>query len=268
MIDKVRAVLFDMDGVFYRGKQALPGANELLAVLARREIVYACITNNASMTREQYSAKLHGMGIAVPAERIVTSATATSVWLRSRAPRGTTVFAIGMDGLREALFGDGYFVEQRPEGSQRPEYVVVGADFEMTYAKLATACLAIRAGAAFVGTNPDTTFPSEVGIVPGVGAFILALEAASDRKATIIGKPERAMFDAALQMLGVPAPEALVVGDRLDTDILGAERAGIPSVMLLTGVSTLADLERSTVQPDAVFEGLPELLEAFRNAEF
>jgi 4-nitrophenyl phosphatase len=256
----VRAALFDMDGVLYRGMAALPGVNELLAHLAQRNVSYACITNNASRTREQYEAKLAAMGIHVPAARIVTSATATSVWLRAQTPRGTTVFAIGMDGLREALFADGYFVEQ----SERPQYVVVGADFEINYAKLKTACLAIRAGATFVGTNPDTTFPSEEGIVPGVGSFILALEAASDVKATIIGKPERAMFDAALRMLGVPANEAVVVGDRLDTDILGAERAGIPSAMVLTGVSSVAELQSSATRPSAVFAGLPELLDAWR----
>ena len=253
---RMRAVLFDMDGVLYRGNQALPGVNELLAFLAEQSVAYACVTNNASRTREQFSAKLQAMGIGVPPERIITSATATSVWLRTRAPRGTTVFAIGMDGLREALFGDGYFVEQ----AERPEYVVVGADFEVTYAKLRTACYAIRAGATFIGTNPDTTFPMEDGIAPGVGALILALEAASDARATIIGKPERAMFDTALQMLGVGAADALAVGDRLDTDILGAIRAGVPSALVLTGVTTPEEARAGEIRPDAVFDDLPHLL--------
>jgi 4-nitrophenyl phosphatase len=259
---RVRAVLFDMDGVLYRGMEALPGVNELLAFLAEQKVSYACITNNASRTREQFSTKLRQMGIAVPAERIITSATATSIWLRTRTPRGTSVFAIGMDGLRNALFADGYFVEQ----AQEPQYVVVGADFEITYAKLKTACLAIRAGATFIGTNPDTTFPSEEGIIPGVGAFILALEAASGVKSTIIGKPERGMFDAALQMLGIRAEQTLVVGDRLDTDILGANRAGIPVAMVLTGVSTRADLDASAggPRPSGVFQDLPELLRIWR----
>jgi len=253
---RMRAVLFDMDGVLYRGSQALPGVNELLAFLAEQSVAYTCVTNNASRTREQFSAKLQGMGIGVPPERIITSATATSVWLRTRAPRGATVFAIGMDGLREALFGDGYFVEQ----AARPEYVVVGADFEVTYAKLRTACYAIRAGATFIGTNPDTTFPMEDGIAPGVGALILALEAASDARATIIGKPERAMFDTALQMLGVGAVDALAVGDRLDTDILGAIRAGVPSALVLTGVTTPEAARAGEIRPDAVFDDLPHLL--------
>ena len=261
---RVRAVLFDMDGVLYRGMEALPGVNEMLAFLTEQQVSYACITNNASRTREQVSTGLRQMGIAVPAERIITSATATSIWLRARTPRGTTVFAIGMDGLRNVLFADGYFVEQ----AQEPQYVVVGADFEITYAKLKTACLAIRAGATFIGTNPDTTFPSEEGIIPGVGAFILALEAAVGKKAMIIGKPERALFDAALQMLGVPAEQTLVAGDRLDTDILGANRAGIPAAMVLTGVSTRSELDESAMrggpQPSAVFQDLPDLLRTWR----
>lgn len=255
-LTRVRAVLFDMDGVLYRGDQALPGVNELLAFLAEQSITYTCITNNASRTREQFSAKLQAMQIAVPPERIITSSTATSVWLRARAPRGTTVFAIGMDGLREVLFGDGYFVEQ----PQKPEYVVVGADFEVTYAKLRTACYAIRAGARFIGTNPDTTFPMEDGIAPGVGALIVALEAATDQTATIIGKPQPAMFETALQMLGIPADEALAVGDRLDTDILGAIRAGVPSALVLTGVTSPEQAQASEIQATVVFDDLPHLL--------
>lgn len=259
-LDGIRAVMFDMDGVIYRGTQALPGVNELLAFLLEHDIGYACITNNASRTQEQFAERLHQMGISVPAERIITSSLATSIWLRAQAPRGTTVFAIGMDGLRSALFGDGYFVEQ----PQNPEYVVVGADFEMTYAKLKTACLAIRAGSKFIGTNPDTTFPSEEGIIPGVGAFILALEAATSQKSVIIGKPERAMFDAALQLFGVPKEAAFFVGDRIDTDILGAHRAGIRSALVLTGVSTLDELATSDLTPTVVFDDLPALHAAWQ----
>lgn len=259
---RVRAVLFDMDGVLYRGAVALPGVNELLEFLARHGVAYACITNNTSRTPVQFSDKLAGLGIAIPAERVVTSATATSIWLREREPRGTTIYPIGMDGLRQALFDDGYFVEQ----ADRPQYVVVGGDFEITYTKLAAACLAIRAGAAFVGTNPDTTFPSEQGLIPGAGALIAALEAATEQKAMIIGKPERAMFDAALRLLGVPAAEALVVGDRLDTDILGAQRAGVPSLLVLTGVSSATEAASGPIRPDAVATGLPELRTAWEDA--
>lgn len=260
---RIRAVLFDMDGVIYRGPQPLPGVDALLHFLEQIGVTYACITNNATRTRQQFSERLESMHIHVPRERIITSSTATSVWLRERAPRGTRIYAIGMDGLRNALFADGYFVDEPTQ----PEYVVVGADFELTYAKLKTACLAIRAGATFVGTNPDTTFPSDEGIIPGAGAVIAALEVATGCKAKIIGKPERTLFDAALHLLHADPSQALVVGDRLDTDILGAQRAGIPSALVLTGVSSMSELDGSTIQPDGVFVDLPDLLAAWRRRQ-
>lgn len=258
----IRAVLFDMDGVLYRGRQPLPGVNELLAFLAARDIAYGCITNNAMRTPEQVAAGLQAMGLAIPAERILTSAIATNVYLRSIAPAGTTVYAIGMDGLFEPLFGDGYFVQQE----QSPQYVVVGANFDLRYAHLRTACLAIRAGATFIGTNPDTTFPAEDGIVPGAGAILAALIAATGQQPTIIGKPEPGLFQAALALLGSTAATTLVIGDRYDTDIVGALRAGLPAAMVLTGVSTAAEAAQGPLQPSAIFSDLPAVLAAWRDA--
>jgi 4-nitrophenyl phosphatase len=255
----VRTLLLDMDGVLYRGKQALPGVNPLLDFCASRGIEYACITNNASMTPEEYEAKLHAMGIAVPASRVLTSAIITNRYLRSTYPQGTTVYAIGMNGLLSLLFGDGYFVPEE----RTPQLVVQGADFELTYAKLKTACLAIRAGARYIGTNPDTTFPSEEGIIPGAGAMILAMEAATGVKAFIIGKPQPTMFLAAMELLGGTPDTTLMVGDRLDTDILGAQAAGVRAAMVLTGVSTAVEVEAAPVKPDALFADLPALLAAW-----
>jgi 4-nitrophenyl phosphatase len=256
----IRAVLFDMDGVIYRGAQPLPGVNELLAFLDEQQIAYACITNNASRTPEQFAASVQAMNLHIPAERIMTSAVATNVYLRSIASAGTAVYAVGMAGLLEPLFADGYFrLEERT-----PAYVVVGADFEVTYAKLRTACLAIRAGATFIGTNPDKTFPAEDGIVPGCGALLAALEAATDRQPLIIGKPEPGMFLAALKLLGAQAPNTLVIGDRYDTDILGGAGAGLRTAMVLTGVSTAAEAEHGPILPDAIVADLPELLRVWQ----
>jgi ribonucleotide monophosphatase NagD (HAD superfamily) len=126
----IRAALFDMDGVLYRGVQPLPGVNALLAFLEQQGIAYACITNNATLTPEQFAAKVQAMGLQIPASRIMTSSVATNVYLRSVAPRGTTVYAVGMGGLTQPLFGDGYFVSEE----RAPAFVVVGADFEVTYA--------------------------------------------------------------------------------------------------------------------------------------
>lgn len=255
----IRAVLFDMDGVLYRGSQALDGVGELLALLDGRGIGYACITNNASMTPEQYETKLARMGIAMPAERVVTSATATAHALRAEYPRGTRVFIVGMRGLRDALLADGHFVED----DVLPELVVQGADFELTYEKLRRATLHIRGGARYIATNPDRTFPAEEGLIPGAGAIMAALVAATDSTPTVIGKPGPAMFHVAAALLGATPAATLVIGDRLDTDIAGAIAAEMPSALVLTGVSTRAEAEAGPDRPDAIFEDLPALIAAW-----
>lgn len=256
----VTAVLFDMDGVLYRGSAALPGVAELLELLDARGVAYACCTNNATLTAAQYEAKLAKMGIHMPAARVVTSSVATRRWLETQAPRGTGVFVVGMDGLRSALLDDGYFVED----DERPAFVVVGMDFEVTYRRLRKACLLIRAGARFIGTNPDTTFPAEDGIVPGCGALLALLRAGAETEPFVIGKPGPTMFHAAIQMLGADPARTLTIGDRLDTDIAGARAAGLASVLVLTGVTTREALERSPVQPDLIFDDLPALRAAWQ----
>lgn len=259
-LNQIRTVLFDMDGVLYRDDRALPGVEELWRWLDERRIGYVCITNNSTRTAVQYTAKLAEMGLHVAPERIITSALTTSLWLRERAPQGTPVYAIGMEGLQTTLFDDGYFVLQ----AERPTYVVVGSDFEVTYAKLRAACLAIRAGAHFVGTNPDKTFPAADGIIPGCGALLAALEAATGVTPTIIGKPERGMFDTALHLLQADATTTLMVGDRIDTDIDGAHRAGLPTALVLTGVSSAAEAAVHNPPIDAVYADLPALLTAWQ----
>jgi 4-nitrophenyl phosphatase len=262
LLSRYSAVLFDMDGVLYRGSMRLPGVPELLTFFDAHGIRYACATNNSTLTPEQYETKLAGMGIAIPAERIITSSVATRRYLEQRAPRGTHIYYIGMDGLRKALFDDGYFVYDE----QAPEYVVTGADFELTYAKARTACLRIRAGAQWIGTNPDTTFPSEEGIIPGAGALLALLRVATETEPYVIGKPGPAMFQTAVYALGIDPAQTLTIGDRLDTDIAGARAAGLAGALVLTGISTADSLKTSDVQPDAVFADLPALLDAWRAA--
>lgn len=255
-LQTIRSVLLDMDGVLYRGHTALPGVRELLAFFDERTIRYACITNNASMTPAQYEEKLATMGIALPASAVLTSALATNYYLRATYPAGTRVYVVGMRGLREPLFGDGYFVLDE----ESPELVVQGADFELTYEKLKRASLAIRRGAHYIATNPDRTFPAEEGLIPGAGAVMAAIQTATDVEAFVIGKPQPTMFHIALTMLGGDAEHALAIGDRLDTDIAGAHNAGIASALVLTGVTTAAELAQSSVQPNLVVDDLPALL--------
>ncbi|EFO79923.1 HAD family hydrolase [Oscillochloris trichoides DG-6] len=257
----IRGVLFDMDGVLYRGRQVLAGVAELLAFLDAQGIGYACITNNASMTPAQYEEKLQAMGIAIPAERVVTSALITGRYLRSTYPAGTRVLIVGMRGLRELLLGDGYFVEDR----LTPDLVVQGVDFETTYAKLKEATLAIRRGAHYIVTNPDRSFPSEEGLIPGSGAIMAALVAATDATPLVIGKPAPTMFRVAAEMLGLDPAQTLMVGDRLDTDIAGAHTAGMRTALVLTGVTRREDLGADP-QPDLVVDDLPALLAHWREA--
>lgn len=259
-LHKYRAVVFDMDGVLYRGKMPLPGVSELFALLEARGIAYACATNNATLTPLEFSQKLADMGIRMAAERIVTSPVATRSYLEHRAPRATPVYCVGMNGLREALFGDGYFIED----DHKPSYVVVGMDFQVTYPQLRRACLHIRAGAQFIGTNPDTTFPAEDGIVPGCGAILALLRAGSEQEPYIIGKPGPALFEASIELLQAQPASTLTVGDRLDTDIAGARAAGLDSALILTGVTSREALASSELQPDLVFENLPALIEAWK----
>jgi 4-nitrophenyl phosphatase len=258
----MRVVLFDMDGVLYRGQTVLPGVREMLDFCAHHAIRTACITNNATRTQQQYAAKLDGLGLPIPGENVLTSALATNHYLRQHYPHGTRVCALGMDGLLEALFGDGYFVSD----TEAPELVVQGADFELTYAKLQVGCLALRAGARFVATNPDRTFPSEEGLLPGAGSQVAMLQAASGVEPLFVGKPQPTMFRVALEMLDSPPDAVLMVGDRLDTDIAGARSAGIASVLALTGVTRREEVADSPHQPDLVVEDMRELLAAWQAA--
>ncbi len=257
----IRGVLFDMDGVLYRGRQVLPGVSELLAFLDTQGIGYACITNNASMSPAQYEEKLQAMGIAMPAERVITSALITGRYLRTTYPAGTRALVVGMRGLRETVFGDGYFVEDR----LTPDLVVQGVDFETTYATLKEATLAIRRGADYIVTNPDRSFPSEEGLIPGSGAIMAALVAATDATPLVIGKPAPTMFRVAAEMLALPPSTMLMIGDRLDTDIAGAHAAQMAAAVVLTGVTRREDLGADPV-PDLVVEDLPTLLALWREA--
>lgn len=253
-------LLLDMDGVLYRGHERLEGADCLIAFCKTHGIKTACITNNATMTPDQFAAKLAGMHIEFPAEHIINSPVAAQRWMKARSPQGTKVYVIGMNGLRTALFGDGYFVED----DEAPAYVVVGLDTEVTYAKLRTACLLIRGGATFIGTNPDVSLPMPEGLVPGAGSLLAFLKAATDVEPFIIGKPGPTMFHIATEILQSDPQRTLTIGDRIDTDVAGALAAGMTAGMVLTGVVTRADVDASPIKPDLLYADLPELLEAWQ----
>ncbi len=256
-LSHLRCFIIDMDGVLYRGGLPLPGAKDLLQHLEDRGSPYILVTNNSTRTPEQVASRLEEMGMSASPEQILTSALATAQYLRSLLPAGARVYTIGEEGLYSALEAEGFSTE---EGEV--EAVVVGMDREVTYEKLKTATLAILAGAKFVGTNPDKTFPAEEAIVPGTGAILAAVEAATGVKPTVIGKPEPILIQIALERMGARPDETAIIGDRLETDILGGRNCHLTTILVLTGITQKEHLDSSEIQPEFVFQDLLQLRSA------
>jgi len=260
-LTNAQGFVFDMDGVLYRGDELLPGVGDLFNALVLRERRYILATNNSMASPADYVRKLAALGIQVAEEDILTAGTATRDFLIEQLAPDASIFVIGMPALRDQLFGDTGF---RPVqyGEEQPAAVVVGLDLEFTYAKLRAASEAIRNGARFIATNADATLPTEQGLVPGAGSIVAAVAIASGVQPKIIGKPEPFVLEKALQHIGVTAARSVMIGDRLDTDIAAGHRAGMLTVLVLTGVSTREEIPRSAILPDLVFTDLPAMLEA------
>jgi len=250
----IQHLIIDMDGVLWRGAQVIPGAPAFIRFLRERGIGFILATNNSTKTVEQYVDKLAGFGMAVAPHEIITSAVATADYLATLAGPGTPVYVIGGQGLRQALAQRGFTLD-----SHQARFVVVGQDLDLTFEKLRRATLLIRAGAGFIGSNPDKTFPSEEGIIPGVGAILAALEAATGVRPLIVGKPEPIMFQQALKRLGGTQGDTAVLGDRLETDILGGQRAGLKTILVLSGVTPEHELAVSEIKPTWVFRDVDEV---------
>jgi 4-nitrophenyl phosphatase len=256
----MRAAVIDMDGVLWAGDQPLPGLIEFFAALRQRQMPFVLATNNAGRSPEQYRDKLARMGVTVSVDEIFTSPQATALVLAQRSPAGGRVFVIGEQALKDALAAAGFTFCDLYETDAA--YVVVGIDHGLSWDKLATATLNIRAGAVFVGTNPDISLPTEHGITHGNGAILAALQAATGVAPIVVGKPEPTMYQQALTRLQSDPDQTLAIGDRLDTDILGAVRAGLPSALVLTGVSKRADLASLAYQPTWVLDSIVEITAA------
>lgn len=263
----IRALIIDMDGVLWHGNQAVAGLAEFFQILRDKNLPFVLATNNASHTPEQYVSKLAGMGVSIETKEIMTSALATAMYLAERMdPAQTRVFVVGEDGAIQAMQEQGFTLtglyEINGPDSKGADVVVCGKDHTLNWDKLATATLNIRAGAKFIGTNDDNTLPTELGLIHGNGAILAALQTASGVSPTIIGKPEPIMYQQAIARLGVSLDETIAIGDKLETDILGAVRTGIRSLMVLDGVSTEEDLKVSEYQPTWVMKDIRAVTEA------
>ncbi len=245
-------VVLDIDGVCVTGKTAIPGAAEAVTRLRDAGTALLFATNNSTRTPEQVAAMLTEAGISAQAPEVLTSSEAAAALL---AP-GTRCYVVGMDGLREPLAARGCVLTTDPFAA---EACVVGMDTSLVFSVLADAALAIGAGARFIGTNPDTSFPTERGPVPGNGALLAALRTTTGVEPEVAGKPHAALFDAAAARL--PDGPRLMVGDRLDTDVAGAAAQGWDTALVLSGVSSAADAEASPVTPTYLAADLAALVD-------
>src|SRR5512136_249843 len=231
-------LIIDMDGVLYRGDQPMPSLREFMAFLRERPVPFVLATNNSTRTPQEYADKLAGMGVTVAAAEILVSGQATARYLARDYPPGTRVHVFGMPALRQAMVEEGFVL-----ADENVELVVASMDRAVTYEKLKRATLLIRRGARFIATNLDPTNPSEEGLIPGTGAMIAALAAASGVTPTAIGKPEPIMYQLALEMMGARPATTAALGDRADTDILGGKRASLFTICVLSGSSDRAEAE-------------------------
>jgi 4-nitrophenyl phosphatase len=253
---EITHLIVDMDGVLYRGDNPLPGLHDFFAFLRNRPLPFILATNNSTRTPAEYVEKLARMGVRVSAEEVLNSGLATARVLAREYPRGARVHVFGSPALRKVMADEGFVV-----ADEDVELVVASLDWDATYEKLKRATLLIRGGAHFVATNLDPTYPSEEGLYPGTGALVAALEAATDVKPQVIGKPEPTMFQLAMAQMGASPGTTATIGDRLDTDILGGQRAGLTTICVLTGSSSREEAE--AFGPDYIFDDIPHLLEAW-----
>jgi 4-nitrophenyl phosphatase len=268
----IRALIIDMDGVLWHGDQPAPGLTDFFQTLRDQEISFILATNNARLTQEQYVTKLANMGVQVSRDEILTSSMATALYLSEHTiPSQTRVYVIGEDGAKQPLIERGFTLtglyelnDDKDNPNMGADVVVCGMDRNLSWDKLATATLNIRQGAKFIGTNADTTLPTERGLTHGNGAILAAIEAATGITPTIIGKPEPIIYQQALSLLGIDPAHTVAIGDRLETDILGAVRTGIRSLMVLSGVSTEEDFKTADYRPTWVMPDIRDVTHALK----
>ncbi len=271
-------LLVDLDGVVYRGAEPVPGIAAVLAARAGAgdDVVY--VTNNSMHYRADYVSRLEALGAPVSADRVVSAPRATALYIAEHLPEVRRVLAVGASGLDRELrdvsldvVNAGHAAERMArEGidgaaaAGRPGAVVVGLDPNLTYLRIAAAADCIRAGAAFLATNRDPVYPVEAGLRPGAGSVVAAIEATTGVTPTVIGKPGPLLMEEAAATVGRRASEAVVIGDGIGTDLAAAKVVGARSVLMLTGVTTAAQVAALTADqaPDAVASDAIELAAA------
>ncbi|PPF60570.1 TIGR01457 family HAD-type hydrolase [Clavibacter michiganensis] len=252
--DEIECWLTDMDGVLVHENRALPGAAELLQQWRDEGKPYLVLTNNSIYTPRDLSARLRASGLEVPEEAIWTSALATASFLKSQMPGGSA-FVIGEAGITTALHEAGFIMTDT-----NPDYVVVGETRNYSFEAITRAIRLISAGARFIVTNPDATGPSAEGPMPATGAVAALITKATGMEPYVVGKPNPMMFRSALNRIGAHSENTGMIGDRMDTDVVAGIEAGLHTILVLTGISDQAEIEKYPFRPDEILAGVQDLL--------
>ncbi|MCG3195826.1 MAG: TIGR01457 family HAD-type hydrolase [Candidatus Omnitrophica bacterium] len=251
--------LIDMDGVIYRGPEVIPGAIEFIDRLRQRRIPFLFLTNNSQRTRRDVATRLERMGFKVEEEHIFTCATATARFLAKQKPNGTA-YVIGEGGLLNALHAVGYSIVDHD-----PDYVVVGEGRLFNCEMIENAVQMVLNGAKLVATNPDPNCPTPKGMRPGCGAIVAMIETATGIKSFSVGKPSPVMMREARKEIGLSADETTMIGDTMETDILGGVQMGYRTILVLSGGTRKEDLSRYAYRPDVVVESIADLMDIDRS---
>ena len=251
---KYAGYMIHLDGTIYRGKEKIPAAKRFIERLQEHDIPFLFVTNNSTQAPIKVVENLaNNFDIHVKEENVYTSALATADYIADLDKDKRSVYVIGELGLKQAILDKGFRFEET-----NPDYVVVGLDYDVTYHKFELATLAIKRGAKFIGTNADTNLPNERGLVPGAGSVIALVECSTQQKATYIGKPETIIMEKALERLGLPKDEVVMVGDNYMTDIKAGINFGIDTMLVYTGVSTRELVRKQEIAPTIELGSLDE----------
>lgn len=250
-----KGYLIDLDGTMYKGTELIAEARDFVIALKEKGIPYLFVTNNSTKRPAQVAEKLESFGIPTTEDRVFTTSQATANYLHDRKPNGT-VYVIGAEGIRHALTEKGFTIQD-----EDTDFVVVGLDQEITYEKLAKACLNVRNGAFFVSTNGDIALPTERGLLPGNGSITSVVSVSTQTQPVFIGKPESIIMEQALEVIGTPKEDTLMVGDYYDTDILAGMKAGLDTLLVHTGVTTKELLKGYDKQPTYAVDSLKEWMD-------
>jgi NagD protein len=255
---EIHSWLMDMDGVLIREEDAVPGAPEFLDRLRELDLPFLVLTNNSMYTRRDLAARLRMTGLKVPEERIWTSALATARFLRDQRPGGSA-HVIGEAGLTTALHEVGYTLSDR-----NPDYVVLGETRTYSFEHITKAIRLIAGGARFIATNPDTVGPTPDGPLPATGSVAALISRASGVEPYYVGKPNPLMMRSALNAIEAHSEHTVMIGDRMDTDVVAGLEAGLHTILVLTGVSTRDSAERFPYRPSAIVESIADLIGELR----